>query len=158
MYWILYILFILIELVETNVALHKPCQQAGIRFGFPATNAVDGNRNGRLFGKSCIHTTDVMKPWWRVDLLDQYLVHRVDITNRQDCCGRLFYYLCNLVHSLFSNFTTRSKVCNGSCGAACHNFISFSPPNSSHELLNLRNLVGISLRPLNYNLTCLSNS
>ncbi|ROL52947.1 Fucolectin-1 [Anabarilius grahami] len=45
-----------------------------------AENAVDGNRG------SCTHTNVEFNPWWRVDLGNVYSIHKVTITNRQDCC------------------------------------------------------------------------
>lgn len=49
-----------------------------------ASNAIDGNRNPHLFEGSCSSTDDQTNPWWRVDLLDSYIITSVTITNRGD--------------------------------------------------------------------------
>ncbi|XP_072526176.1 fucolectin-like [Salminus brasiliensis] len=57
---------------------------------FYASLANDGNRNTNIYAKSCSTTDKQFYPWWRVDLLDEYLIGRVVITNRGDCCsGRI---------------------------------------------------------------------
>ncbi|XP_062278801.1 fucolectin-4-like [Scomber scombrus] len=52
-----------------------------------AYNAIDGNRDSRLAAGSCSHTDSQTNPWWRVDLLDTYVVTSIIITNRGDCCA-----------------------------------------------------------------------
>ncbi|XP_048057805.1 fucolectin-7-like [Megalobrama amblycephala] len=49
-----------------------------------AQKAVDGNRNPIRKHGSCSHTNADKDPWWRVDLLEVYMVTRVSITNRGD--------------------------------------------------------------------------
>ncbi|XP_032413484.1 fucolectin-3-like [Xiphophorus hellerii] len=51
-----------------------------------AYKAIDGNRNANLEKGSCTHTDTESNPWWRVDLLDSYVVTKVIVTNRGDCC------------------------------------------------------------------------
>ncbi|KAM9309956.1 uncharacterized protein KZ484_025880 [Pholidichthys leucotaenia] len=51
-----------------------------------AYNAIDGNRESRFNYGSCTHTHGETNPWWRVDLLDSYIITSVTITNRGDCC------------------------------------------------------------------------
>ncbi|XP_043972212.1 fucolectin-1-like [Gambusia affinis] len=51
-----------------------------------AFKAIDGNRNWNLKKGSCSHTDTESNPWWRVDLLDSYVVTQVIVTNRGDCC------------------------------------------------------------------------
>uniref|UniRef100_A0A3B4T626 F5/8 type C domain-containing protein n=1 Tax=Seriola dumerili TaxID=41447 RepID=A0A3B4T626_SERDU len=52
-----------------------------------AYNAIDGNRESALLSGSCSHTASQTNPWWRVDLLESYIVTSVIITNRGDCCA-----------------------------------------------------------------------
>ncbi|XP_062278798.1 uncharacterized protein LOC133983658 [Scomber scombrus] len=52
-----------------------------------AYNAIDGNREARFTAGSCSHTAKMTNPWWRVDLLDSYMVLTIIITNRGDCCA-----------------------------------------------------------------------
>ncbi|XP_041650223.1 fucolectin-1-like [Cheilinus undulatus] len=49
-----------------------------------AGNAIDGNRDHDLNSGSCTHTLSQTNPWWRVDLLDSYIVTSLIITNRGD--------------------------------------------------------------------------
>uniref|UniRef100_A0A3Q4HNG4 Fucolectin tachylectin-4 pentraxin-1 domain-containing protein n=1 Tax=Neolamprologus brichardi TaxID=32507 RepID=A0A3Q4HNG4_NEOBR len=51
-----------------------------------AHNAIDGNRNSDLSAGSCTLTSAQNRPWWRVDLLQSYIITSVNITNRGDCC------------------------------------------------------------------------
>ncbi|XP_026226609.1 fucolectin-3-like [Anabas testudineus] len=52
-----------------------------------AYNAIDGNRVADFGAGSCTHTEEQNKPWWRVDLLESYIITSVTVTNRGDCCG-----------------------------------------------------------------------
>uniref|UniRef100_A0A673MH26 Uncharacterized LOC107719123 n=1 Tax=Sinocyclocheilus rhinocerous TaxID=307959 RepID=A0A673MH26_9TELE len=51
-----------------------------------AINAADGNRDSNFEHGSCTATTMQNDPWWRLDLLDKYVVTSITITNRKDCC------------------------------------------------------------------------
>ncbi|XP_035527560.1 uncharacterized protein LOC118335407 [Morone saxatilis] len=51
-----------------------------------AYNAIDGNRDSYYDVGSCTHTDVQTNPWWRVDLLEPYIVTSIIITNRGDCC------------------------------------------------------------------------
>ncbi|XP_067305547.1 uncharacterized protein [Pseudorasbora parva] len=52
-----------------------------------ASNAIDGNRDSYYDHGSCISTEIHEDPWWRLDLLDKYVVTSITITNRKDCCS-----------------------------------------------------------------------
>ncbi|XP_075322307.1 fucolectin-6-like [Odontesthes bonariensis] len=52
-----------------------------------AYNAIDGNRNSKFDRGTCTHTAEQTNPWWRVDLLESYVITAIKITNRGDCCG-----------------------------------------------------------------------
>jgi len=51
-----------------------------------ADNAIDGNRESSFSSGSCSCTNKQTNPWWRVDLLDSYVITAIVITNRGDCC------------------------------------------------------------------------
>ncbi|XP_041842996.1 uncharacterized protein si:ch211-215k15.4 [Melanotaenia boesemani] len=51
-----------------------------------AYNAIDGNHESNYYGGSCTHTVTQTDPWWRVDLLESYIITSIKITNRKDCC------------------------------------------------------------------------
>ncbi|XP_032373504.1 fucolectin-1 isoform X2 [Etheostoma spectabile] len=69
-----------------NVALRGRATQSN-RFadlyGF-AHNAIDGNRDSDYSAGSCTHTVEQTNPWWRVDLLESYVVTSIIVTNRGD--------------------------------------------------------------------------
>ncbi len=67
---------------ETNLALGKPAFQSSTYHPSQvAIRAVNGNL------MSCSHTQADQPAWLVVDLEEEYLVNRVVITNRFDCCG-----------------------------------------------------------------------
>ncbi|TNN56659.1 Fucolectin [Liparis tanakae] len=71
-----------------NLALRGKATQSGryeSAYG-AASSAIDGNRDSDLNSGSCTHTNERDYPWWRVDLLDSYIVTSVIVTNRGDCC------------------------------------------------------------------------
>ncbi|XP_026226611.1 fucolectin-4-like [Anabas testudineus] len=75
-----------------NVALRGKATQSDrldVSFG-AAYNAIDGNRNSDLGAGSCTNSdffSEEPNPWWRVDLLESYIVTSVIITNTGDCCA-----------------------------------------------------------------------
>ncbi|XP_027869115.1 fucolectin-4-like [Xiphophorus couchianus] len=73
-----------------NVALRGKATQSHrlqSEFSVDAYNAIDGNRNSDLRRGSCTHTGPQAHPWWRVDLLESYVVTSISVTNRGDCCS-----------------------------------------------------------------------
>ncbi|XP_027143309.1 fucolectin isoform X1 [Larimichthys crocea] len=71
-----------------NVALRGKATQSDRyydAFG-AAYNAIDGNRDSNFHDGSCTHTRGKPNPWWRVDLLDSYIITNINIYNRGDCC------------------------------------------------------------------------
>uniref|UniRef100_UPI003AACDDDB fucolectin-4-like n=1 Tax=Centroberyx gerrardi TaxID=166262 RepID=UPI003AACDDDB len=74
-----------------NVAWHGRATQSDLinnqwaPYG-DASNAIDGNREPNFEAGSCSCTDQQTDPWWRVDLLDTYVVTSITITNRGDCC------------------------------------------------------------------------
>ncbi|XP_063342611.2 uncharacterized protein LOC134636526 [Pelmatolapia mariae] len=87
----LLLLLLGISLVSTyqNVALRGKSTQSTRLTDNPvsaAHNAIDGNRNSEFSVGSCTHTNEQTNPWWRVDLLQSYIITSVTIFNRGDCC------------------------------------------------------------------------
>ncbi|KAI4875408.1 hypothetical protein NFI96_009873, partial [Prochilodus magdalenae] len=74
-----------------NLALYGKATQSDL-IGNPwapfghAYNAIDGNSDPDYNHGSCTTTKSQQNPWWRVDLLDEYTVTSITITNRGDCC------------------------------------------------------------------------
>lgn len=83
----IYVIFQLFLFTE-NVALHgKATQSDRLDNALSAAyNAIDGNRQAAYSAGSCTHTVGMTNPWWRVDLLDSYIVTSISVTNRGDCC------------------------------------------------------------------------
>ncbi|XP_029927574.1 fucolectin-7-like isoform X2 [Myripristis murdjan] len=77
-----------------NLALRGKATQSLI-IGAPwtgyaaASNAIDGNRDSHGSAGSCSNTPHQTNPWWRVDLLDSYIITSIIITVRGDCCAEL---------------------------------------------------------------------
>ncbi|XP_063735001.1 fucolectin-6-like [Eleginops maclovinus] len=72
-----------------NVALRGKASQSSRypdHYG-DANKAIDGNRDSNYLDGSCTATTEMTNPWWRVDLLESYIVTSIIITNRGDCCS-----------------------------------------------------------------------
>ncbi|XP_078589527.1 MAM and LDL-receptor class A domain-containing protein 1-like [Branchiostoma floridae x Branchiostoma japonicum] len=72
-----------------NIALGRTAYQTSrFRNSGPAHRAVDGNTDGDYMSGagSCIHTNRESNPSWWVDLGQSYVVIRVDVFNRLDCC------------------------------------------------------------------------
>ncbi|ROI15874.1 Fucolectin-4, partial [Anabarilius grahami] len=76
-----------VEVFAGNLALGATAVQSSTYETAAAQKAVDGNRNSDYHRGSCSHTKGDRNPWWRVDLLNVYMVTRVSITNRGDCCA-----------------------------------------------------------------------
>lgn len=74
-----------------NLALYGKATQSDLvnnpssGFGH-AINAIDGNHDSHYEHGSCTATDWQINPWWRLDLLDKYVVTSITITNRKDCC------------------------------------------------------------------------
>uniref|UniRef100_M4A8A0 Si:ch211-215k15.4 n=1 Tax=Xiphophorus maculatus TaxID=8083 RepID=M4A8A0_XIPMA len=108
-----------------NVALRGKATQSSQFLGEPwnafvgASNAIDGNLNADLTKGSCTHTETENNPWWRVDLLDSYIVTQVIITNRGDCCAeRLNGVEVHIGNSLQKDITANPLVATISAVAA----------------------------------------
>eukprot|EP00058_Branchiostoma_floridae_P016739 XP_002602227.1 hypothetical protein BRAFLDRAFT_76915 [Branchiostoma floridae] len=78
------------EHAGANVALGKPAFQTSIYESGTASRAVDGNTSTDWYAGSCTHTRGYPGedyPTWWVDVGQSYVVDRVVIFNRQDCCS-----------------------------------------------------------------------
>eukprot|EP00058_Branchiostoma_floridae_P021681 XP_002607171.1 hypothetical protein BRAFLDRAFT_68034 [Branchiostoma floridae] len=80
-----------VYLIGVNVALGKPAFQTSLihHTSGIASLAVDGNTDTNYDHGSCTHTIDIgeTNPSWWVDLGQSYVIDRVLIFNRQDCCS-----------------------------------------------------------------------
>ncbi|KAI1894912.1 hypothetical protein AGOR_G00120650 [Albula goreensis] len=74
-----------------NVALRGKATQSAIYTSnegrCQADAGIDGNRDSNWNHGSCFVTTNAPNPWWKVDLLQSYIIASVTITNRGDCCA-----------------------------------------------------------------------
>ncbi|XP_078374553.1 uncharacterized protein LOC144658099 isoform X3 [Oculina patagonica] len=69
-----------------NVAYRRPALQSSTsdELKYAATNAVDGDRNGKVEDKSCSQTDYTNNQWWRVDLGKSLWVEKVLIANQRN--------------------------------------------------------------------------
>ncbi|XP_053335741.1 fucolectin-like [Clarias gariepinus] len=74
---------------KVDLALGGIATQSSLFQGtsYPANLAIDGNTASSVGSGSCAHTSPQYDAWWRVDLLAEYLIGTVVITNRGDCCS-----------------------------------------------------------------------
>ncbi|XP_028450807.1 uncharacterized protein LOC114566488 isoform X2 [Perca flavescens] len=69
---------------DPNIARLGTVRQSSVfDIGVPEL-AIDGNRASVWAQRSCSHTLNDFKPWWRLDLLKTYKINTVTITNRRD--------------------------------------------------------------------------
>jgi hypothetical protein len=76
--------------VGSNLAVGKTATESSVLSGYPtatASNAVDGNTDGKFYDGSVSHTNQEANPWWQVDLGASATVNSVVVWNRTDCCG-----------------------------------------------------------------------
>jgi hypothetical protein len=76
--------------VGSNLAVGKTATESSVLSGYPtatASNAVDGNTDGKFYDGSVSHTNQETNPWWQVDLGASATVNSVVVWNRTDCCG-----------------------------------------------------------------------
>lgn len=62
-----------------DIALGKKAEQSSNEEEYGANRAIDGDMSSSLKDGSCILTETQRDPWWRVDLLKEYLVTDVSI-------------------------------------------------------------------------------
>ncbi|XP_073678319.1 uncharacterized protein [Garra rufa] len=91
-----------------NLALYGRATQSDL-VGNPwgahghASNAIDGNRDANYEHGSCTSTKLQNDPWWRLDLLDEYVVTSITITNENLYPERLDGAEIRIGNSLLSN-------------------------------------------------------
>ncbi|KAJ1158365.1 hypothetical protein NDU88_011056 [Pleurodeles waltl] len=96
---------------DRNVALRGRVTQSSVLTGQwqsvgylgLAINAVDGNLDPNYYHGSCSHTHIEKSPWWRLDMLDQYHIDTVKITNRNEFAERLTGAEIRIGNSLANN-------------------------------------------------------
>uniref|UniRef100_A0A8B9HA57 Si:ch211-215k15.4 n=1 Tax=Astyanax mexicanus TaxID=7994 RepID=A0A8B9HA57_ASTMX len=88
-----------------------------------AYNAIDGNTDPNYYHGSCSSTDWQQNPWWRVDLLDEYTITSIVITNRGDSCSELINGAeVHIGNSLINNGNSNLRV----------GVITSIPPGRSH--------------------------
>ncbi len=77
-----------------NVALAGTASQKSTDYGGKASRAIDNNTSGNWGSNSITHTHHLTDPWWRVQLDSSYVISKVNVYNREDCCsGRILYFV-----------------------------------------------------------------
>jgi hypothetical protein len=74
---------------SVNIALGKPATQSSTYEAWTsADRAVNGMFTGTYYAGDITHTWIVPNPgWWEVNLVNDYDIATIRITNRKDCCG-----------------------------------------------------------------------
>ena len=70
-----------------NLALGRPTEQASTRYGGVSSRAVDGDLSVEWKKGACTYTKVQQNPWLEVKLDKEYVLGRIRLTNRGDCCG-----------------------------------------------------------------------
>ncbi|XP_046551763.1 fucolectin-like [Haliotis rubra] len=80
-------LFLCFTRTETNLALNRPTSVSSSYSNNGGSTGNDGNSNGHFGSGSCFASQDAdSDPWWQVDLQANFIVKKIEITNRQECC------------------------------------------------------------------------
>ena len=84
-----------------NVAVFKQTNQSSVLYNelhaHAPSLATDGNVNQDATLGGCAHTDDGdFDPWWTVDLGRVYLIGRIVIYGRTDCCGKYIFTMLNI--------------------------------------------------------------
>lgn len=66
-----------------NVALYKPAFQSSVFEGNVADRGNDGRMDGKISSRNCMHTVFEKNSWWLVDLMDDYVIESLILTNRK---------------------------------------------------------------------------
>jgi len=94
------------------VSQGKPTSQSSEGWSGSSSRAVDGNTNSNYGSNSCTHTQANNNEWWRVDLQKMYMVKKVKVYNRSDCCsGRLRFFVRVGTGSTWSD--SQNQQCGG---------------------------------------------
>merc|ERR1712003_408803 len=112
-----------------NLAYNKPTSQSSTGWGGVSSRAVDGKEAGRYSSNTCTHTSG--PGWWSVDLGDNYVVEKIWIRNRVDCCSERLDGVQVYVGDIL-------------CGT-----IEYNPLKYSYELACGEGLVGDSVKIVN---------
>ncbi|CAH1239028.1 SSC5D [Branchiostoma lanceolatum] len=99
------------SLKGVNVALDTTSFQTSISSGGVASRAVDGNTDTNWVAGSCTHTAEEANPSWRVDLGQSYVIDRVVIFNRRDCCSERISPF--NIHIGYSDQVSANTKCGG---------------------------------------------
>ena len=78
-----------IENVALRCQAHASSVYRGVHIGW-AHFAVDGNTGTHFRTQGCASTRRENNPWWAVDLEIPRTVISVAVTNRGDCCRKLY--------------------------------------------------------------------
>lgn len=65
---------------------HDTWQSSTNHYGYPS-RAVDGSKSSHWNSRSCTHTAQSYRPWWKVDLGKDHHIQKIVVRNRADCCG-----------------------------------------------------------------------
>ncbi|KAI8779706.1 fucolectin [Biomphalaria glabrata] len=152
----LFVMIMVDEDIEAlyNVARFKPAVQCNDLGEYYAYLGVDGNYDPNAFNNHCQHTHEFYNPWWMVDLCGQFVIEKIQLTNRQDVYlgKQMAYHLRNFFIEIFpkdprqyANFpNVYGQVCYQQVeplGPATFNFTCPSPIVGRYVRIIMRNNV-----------------
>eukprot|EP00795_Rhopilema_esculentum_P016217 gene16217-7591_t len=70
-----------------NLALKRATEQSSTKYGGVSSRAVDGDLSVDWKKGACTYTKVQQNPWLEVKLDKEYVLGRIRLTNRGDCCG-----------------------------------------------------------------------
>ncbi|XP_041361998.1 fucolectin-1-like [Gigantopelta aegis] len=108
--------------LTVNIAYNKSTTMSSIFLIYNSSFVVDGNLGSCLETDGCGHTqpTDT-KPWWMVDLQGKFVVHSVNITNRDLLPERLHSFV-------IETFSQNPEGCSGAGSVVCLNYTGAGLP------------------------------
>ena len=78
-----------VSVSQVNLALKKPAYEWPVYNNLNPPLLVDGLSHASIVA----HTSDSVLPYFAVDLGKTYKIAQVSITNRADCCRKLFSFI-----------------------------------------------------------------
>ncbi|KAI8790148.1 fucolectin-7 [Biomphalaria glabrata] len=102
-----------------NAARFKPATQSSIFEPCYAFKGVDGNYD--VINFDGIHTQSELVPWWMVDLRGQYVIEKIQLTNRHDYSIDIARRLRNFVLDIFPTDPRQLANFSSMTGQVCYN-------------------------------------
>lgn len=140
----------IVPLEVTNLARGKSVRQSSTySASFPASAAIDGNRNGAAGENSMSHTQLEANPFWEIDLGKSHRIDTISLWNRTDCCAdRLSNFRVLVSDNPF--VSTNLSEAAGAEGVSVYSFGGAAQRNEFFNIAHNGRYVRIQLAESNY--------